>query len=147
MTKKKQSTATPSETTKALLYAKLAKLGIASVLIGYDGCGDSGCIESIKALGADNLEVKLPERSVAIDIIESKFDSKTRRFISVNARRTVPIREAIENWCYDLLEQHFGGWELNEGSDGTIELDIVKKTATMQHDENVMSTNSHTVEV
>lgn len=145
MTKKKHSTATPSEITKAQLYGKLAKLGITSVLIKYDGCGDSGCIESVSALGADNLEVKLPERSVAIDIVESKFDAKTHRFITVNARRTVPIYEAIENWCYDLLEQHFPGWEINEGSDGTIEIDVVKKTAMLLHDENVMRTNSHRV--
>lgn len=145
MTKKKQTTATPSEVTKTQLYGKLATLGITSVLIKYDGCGDSGCIESISALGADNLEVELPERSVAIDIVESKFDGTTRRFVSVNARRTVPIREAIENWCYDLLERHFPGWEINEGSDGTIAIDVVKKTATLQHDENVMRTNSHRV--
>ncbi len=147
MTKKKQTTATPSEVTKAQLYGKLAKLGITSVLIKYDGCGDSGCIENIQALGADKLEVTLPERSVAIDIVESKYDSTTRRFVTVNARRTVPIREAIENWCYDLLAQHFPGWEINEGSDGTIELDVVKQTATLEHDENVMSTNSRRVVV
>ncbi|MBK9080333.1 MAG: hypothetical protein IPL91_15145 [Hyphomicrobium sp.] len=87
----------------------------------------------------------MPERSVAIDIVESKFDGTTRRFVSVNARRTVPIREAIENWCYDLLERHFPGWEINEGSDGTIEIDVDKKTAMPQHDENVMRTNSHRV--
>ena len=147
MKKKKHSSPTPSQTTKAQLYAKLAKLGIASVLIGYNGCGDSGCIESVQPLGADNMEVKLPERSVAIDLVESKFDSKTGRFIPKTVRRSVPIREAIENWCYDLLAEHFPGWEINEGSDGTIELDIVKKTATLEHDENVMSTNSHVVEV
>ena len=147
MTKKKQSAATPSEIAKAQLYTKLARLGITSVIIGYDGCGDSGCIESIKALGVDNREVTLPERSVAIDIVESKFDSKTRRFIPVNTRRNVPVREAIENWCYDLLGEHFPGWEINEGSDGTIELDVVKKTATLQHDENVLCTNSHRVVV
>ena len=147
MTTKKKLDATPSQTTKAQLYAKLAKLGITSVLIRYDGCGDSGCIESIKALGADNLEVKLLERAVTIDIVESKFDSKTRRFISVNTRRNVPVREAIENWCYDLLGEHFPGWEINEGSDGTIELNVIKKTATLEHDENVMRTNSHRVVV
>ena len=147
MTKNKQSTATPSEVTKAQLYGKLAKLGINSVLITYDGCGDSGCIESISALGADNLEINLPERSVAIDMVESKFDYKTKRFVSVNATRFVPIREAIENWCYDLLEQHFPGWEINDGSDGTIEIDVVKKTATLEHDDNVMRTNSHKVVV
>ena len=75
----------------------------------------------------------MPERSVAIDIVESKYDCTDRRFVSVIARRTVPIREAIENWCYDLLEQHFPGWEINEGSDGTIAIDVVKKTATLQH--------------
>ena len=28
------------------------------------------------------------------------------------------VPAAIEDWCYNQLESHFGGWEINEGSDG-----------------------------
>jgi len=28
------------------------------------------------------------------------------------------VPAAIEDWCYNQLERHFGGWEINEGSDG-----------------------------
>lgn len=147
MTKNKQSTATPSEVTKRQLYAKLAKLGIASVTIGYSGSCDSGCIESVTALGPDKLEVKLPARVVAIDLVSSSYDCKQHRFVNSTVRRKVPLGEAIENWCYDLLAEHFPGWEINDGADGTITLDVVQRAATLQHDEKVIQTNSHTVKV
>lgn len=142
MTKKNQSPLTPSEISKAQIYAKLAKLGIASLLIIYDGCGDSGCIESLKAIGPDGKEVELPKRAVSIDVVESRRDPANPGFMTIAVRRKVPIKEAIESWCYDLLEEHFGGWEINEGSQGSIELDIKKMTAIFEHDENVMTTNS-----
>jgi hypothetical protein len=147
MTKKKQEDRTPSEHTKSQLYAKLSKLGIASVLIVYDGCGDSGCIESIQVFDARNCEVELPNRSVAIDLVESRFDGTLRQFITVNVKRTVPIKQAVENWCYDLLEQHFGGWENNDGSQGTIKIDVMEKSATIEHEENVMRSQFHRVVV
>jgi hypothetical protein len=147
MTKTNSSPQTPSEVSKRQIYAKLAKLGIASVHIGYDGCGDSGCIESLKAYGPDDKEMQLPERAVAIDLVDAQWDTTAGGIVRTNVRRKVPLKEAVENWCYDLLEQHFGGWEINEGSQGTIELDVAKKIATFEHDENVMTTNTHTLEV
>jgi hypothetical protein len=29
------------------------------------------------------------------------------------------VPDIIENWCYNQLEEHYGGWEINEGSDGS----------------------------
>lgn len=147
MTKKIKPRPTASDIAKAKLYANLARLGITTVVINYDGSCDSGCIESIKALGSDNREVSLPDRPVVVELIESNWDTKTTTFVRRNVKRSVPICDAIESWCYDLLEQHFPGWEINDGSSGTITLDIVKKSATMDHGENVMKTYTHRVEV
>jgi hypothetical protein len=30
----------------------------------------------------------------------------------------IPVPAGIEDYCYNLLEQDFGGWEINEGSQG-----------------------------
>jgi len=43
------------------------------------------------------------------------------------------INTAIENICYDLLRE-YGGWEINEGSQGTI--DFTKDEITVNHEWN-----------
>jgi hypothetical protein len=43
----------------------------------------------------------------------------------------------IENWCYNKLEQNFGGWEINEGSSGYFNFDFDNKELTLQHTDNV----------
>lgn len=146
MTTSTHPSPSPSEIAKAKLYAKLARLGIATVLISYDGCGDSGCIESLEARDRAGQMVQLPDRPVTIELVDTKWNSskmETERFI---VRRKVLVEEAIKSWCYDLLELHFSGWEINEGAQGTIAIDIAKKTATLEHDQNVMTTTTHIVE-
>ena len=43
----------------------------------------------------------------------------------------------IENWCYNKLEENFGGWEINEGSSGYFYFDFDHKELTLQHTDNV----------
>lgn len=31
----------------------------------------------------------------------------------------------IEDWCYDQLEKHYGGWEINEGSSGSFKFRVI----------------------
>ncbi len=145
MTHQTTTSETPNGIAKAQIYAKLARLGITTVLISYDGCGDSGCIESLEAYDPNGKTIQLPKREVTIDFEESQWDAATASFIRVGVKRKLPIAKAVESWCYDLIEQHFAGWELNEGSQGTIELDVAKNVATLEHDENVMTTTTHTV--
>lgn len=46
----------------------------------------------------------------------------------------------IETFVYDQLETRFGGWEINEGSQGTMIIDFDKCTVKWSHQENVMET-------
>ena len=138
---------TPQDLARSQIFAKLARLGIASVKITYDGSSDSGCVESIEALGPDKITVVLPDTPASITVIESKWDPETSTFKRQSVRRTVPLEEALESWCYDLLERHFSGWEIDDGSSGTIRLDVVKRTANWVHEQNVMETITHRREV
>ncbi|HSE44250.1 MAG TPA: hypothetical protein VLA89_02865 [Gemmatimonadales bacterium] len=57
------------------------------------------------------------------------------------------LTREIEDVAYDLLSDQFGGWEINEGSDGNIELDVANRKATITHSENVVTQHTQTVEV
>jgi len=50
----------------------------------------------------------------------------------------------IENWCYEVLENNYGGWEINEGSQGyflfdtknnTIELELTYNELTEENED------------
>jgi len=43
----------------------------------------------------------------------------------------------VENFCYRKLENHFGGWEINEGSDGRFVFNRNNKTITLEHANNI----------
>jgi hypothetical protein len=49
-----------------------------------------------------------------------------------------PSPGAVEEWCYQQLEENFGGWEINEGSQGEFQFDFNEKTVILSHTYNTM---------
>ena len=47
------------------------------------------------------------------------------------------LNEQLEYICYDLLELYYGGWEINEGSNGSIDFNFVDQTVELNHNQNV----------
>ena len=43
------------------------------------------------------------------------------------------VPSLIEDWCYRQLETHFGGWEINEGSDGKFVFNFNDSTVYLHH--------------
>ena len=52
---------------------------------------------------------------------------------------------AVEEWCYQQLEENFGGWEINEGSQGEFQFDFNEKTVILSHTYNTMLDSSNTI--
>lgn len=77
----------------------LARLGVHTVTIVYEGYGDSGCIEKIV------------------------FEPQPKKLT-----RNIPAR--IEKAAYQLLPE---GWEINEGSSGTLTIDIRSGKIEREH--------------
>ena len=55
------------------------------------------------------------------------------------------VPSTIEDWCYNQLESHFGGWEINEGSDGEFIFDFNKMTIDLNHTMNIEENSSDTL--
>lgn len=81
------------------------------VVIGYSGSNDEGYINDIT-----------PEPRV--EGIEISRD----------------LYEELERIAYDLLEDRHPGWEINEGSTGTIEIDVKARVTRLHHGENFEQT-------
>ena len=83
----------------------------------YDGGGDSGWIED--EIETENGITKIKKETDAdVDGIEAN----------------------LETISYDLLELYYGGWEINEGSSGSINYNFQEQKVTMTHYQNVEST-------
>jgi len=55
------------------------------------------------------------------------------------------VPASIENWCYRELESHFGGWEINEGSDGVFIFNFNDSTVTLEHTYNTEENQTDTL--
>lgn len=108
---------------KAALFGALATAGITSVAVEFDGCGDSGQIESIdaKSGGAD---AELLDATVVIATRGWRDTDPTERSMS--------IREAVEHMAYDCLAREHGGWEINAGAFGTFTFDVADRSITLE---------------
>jgi hypothetical protein len=117
---------------KTALFDALAAAGITTVLVNFDGCGDSGQIEMIEArAGAGNH----PLPAVEIEIASAQWGSDTI------LRKPKPVSEAIETLVYAILSQNHGGWEDNDGSYGDFTFDVTERTITLDYNERHMESD------
>ena len=56
-----------------------------------------------------------------------------------------PVPTEIEEWGYQQLSDNFGGWEINEGSQGEFQFDFNEKTVVLAHTYNTMLDESNTI--
>lgn len=119
---------------KATLLDALAAAGITTVTVTFDGYGDSGQIEDITAQQGETI-VDLPagEVSLASAVWGSDAVSATR----------MEIAAAVEQLCYDLLEQSHPGWENNDGASGEFVFDVAARAITLDHSERYTATETY----
>ena len=91
---------------KDALFPVLAAAGITSVLVHFDGSGDSGQIEEIDVVSGDE-PASLPTGNVAIQ--RANWGATEAEHIECS------VSDAVEARVYALLEENHGGWENNEG--------------------------------
>lgn len=89
---------------RAPLMAELAGHRIAEVMLEFDGYCDDGHFHDIRAR----------------DAAGKPCDLAWQTDISPNWIGGVPIRDLLEDLAYDLLCEVHPGWEIDEGSHGTI---------------------------
>ncbi len=117
---------------KTSLFDALTAAGITTVVVNFDGCGDSGQIETIEAKAGDDV---IPVPTVPIEIASAVWGSATID------RQTRPLEEAVEMLVYDVLNQKHGGWENNDGAWGEYTFDVAERTITLDYNERRMESD------
>ena len=93
-------------------------LQVANIEAAYSGSGDSGAIDGVQFRDSKGMRV---ERS------------------SIPG----PLKESLEDTLYEFLP---AGFEINDGGQGTLTVDVEKGRLTLDHQENYTSTLDSTVE-
>lgn len=112
-----------NEPNKTAVFDALGGLGVTTVSVEFDGSGDDGQIEDI-AVESNGTPMSLPETTVTLTRARYEGEGLTTKSLSVT--------EAVEALCYDFLEQEHAGWEIDDGSYGTFEVDVAKRTIRLK---------------
>ena len=109
---------TAKNTLRTVILPALLQSGVANVEAAYSGYGDSGAIDGVQYRD---------KAGVRVD------------------REMIPplLKEQLENVLYEFLP---AGFENNEGSQGTLTLDVRTAKVTLQHQENTSETRDSTRE-
>ncbi|CAM2909569.1 hypothetical protein CFR75_12260 [Komagataeibacter xylinus] len=97
------------------------ELGVTSVTVVYEGSGDSGGIEDFSILPAD---CSVEKEVVVQDLVWGN---------NTPEKKTVQIKEVIENTSMGIVAIDHGGWENNEGGGGEVTWDVETRVITLEH--------------
>lgn len=99
-------------------YGRLAVTGFERIVIEYSGHNDEGWINDI-------------------------YYEPRREGVSLSH----DLYRELEAKAYDLLGDHYGGWEINEGSSGQIVIDLIENKTYLNHNWVVESTRAENKEL
>jgi hypothetical protein len=108
------------EMNKQFVLDFMSKHNVKEVVLQFDGCGDSGQIEDIEYNGETSTNLDLHEEKVLMISSDQKYvDGKW----VVNTEPVEATADILfEEYAYLALEARHSGWEINEGSFGTIRI-------------------------
>jgi hypothetical protein len=108
---------------------------------GSEGVEYDDIIEEWEEKGIFNM-VEIPEDNYLALKYNGGGDSG---YIESNFESGQSVPRAVEDWCYQQLEENFGGWEINEGSQGEFQFDFNEKTVILSHAYNIEESRSNTL--
>lgn len=120
---------------KAALFDALEVAGIHTIVVIFDGSGDSGQIESVDALLVDNTPVDLPRTKIT-------FRTVSFERLEVGTDTLCPDT-VIERLAYDFLEKTHDGWENNDGAYGEFTFAVAERSITLEYNERHMESDYH----
>jgi hypothetical protein len=131
-----------------ILFDALKAQGVGIVTVSYQGGGDSGDTEypvferdesdpatSIIPLNHGEWPSGTISQSVRV------WDERKRK--DVYRPDDVGIKDAVTGLAMELVGRHHGGWENNEGGEGTVTFDVVKRKVELHHGNNIITTEWH----
>lgn len=130
-----------TEQNKATLIQFMKDNGIHQIAVEFDGCGDSGQIENVTILDENENEIENDCLDGSCEVIHTSQTWKEDSWVHEKFSRMETFHDLAEHVAYTPLEVHFGGWEINEGSYGTVTIHA-DGTGSIECNQRVVEVNS-----
>ena len=112
----------------------------ARIVVTFDGCGDSGQIEDMDFQFNDSMPPKHPATlSIGVFDVQEGFAHHEGRWEPIIKQKELTLADALETVTYDILNATIPGWEINEGTSGTITYDIDAGAIRCEFNERVVT--------
>jgi hypothetical protein len=126
---------------------KFNSLEFDSVEVGYSGSGDSGAIEDIDFFNKDKnmLFSKYAGYAHEPQSVTIPKDSALSDELKKDVHKNAVVCKLIgylEDITYDMLEERHGGWEINDGQEGTFTFTFENNSMQINHDYTVFTYDS-----
>ena len=119
-------------------FVALYASGINNIVIKFDGYADNGQIDEweIELKGGDYIYDSdlLPQVSVKRTVLHCAQAQPHQS--------QIVLARAVEELCYDLLDESYSGWGNNDGSYGTFVFDVEDGTITLEHSRRSVETTT-----
>lgn len=127
-----------------IVYDLLGGIGVESFVVVFEGGGDSGQVEE----PGDFKPAKVTKKAEKLldEVVEGAKVSDGVRWHPGGGQETIwkenpTLKGMIDSICYETLENAHGGWEINEGSEGTFFFDVKKRKVNFDFNERIIQTN------
>ena len=129
---------------KPSILNRLTNHGIKEVVVHYSGSGDSGSIEEIEITDPKEKGNVLDE---AYQSARNSGEWEDGEWVNPDFSDVEQLAADIDGFCSAELEHMVGGWEVDDGSDGTFTFDVEAGTVTCSHDQYYRKSHNQTWEV
>jgi hypothetical protein len=135
---------TPTETLKEICPL-LTALGVTRVVASYDGSGDSGDFQDLCFWFCDPVAQHDSEAMDSSTNGRRIYSAEFRQqHVDPSGANPSPIisPKKFDEFTGALWALLPGGWEINEGSYGEIEIDTIKSKIKHEHNERIIETHT-----
>ena len=129
------------KTNKATLIRLMKENGIDRIELEFDGSGDEGQIEVVCLLNENETEIENSLLNLPCETINYSMRYSDGEWICDTKSGQDTLENLAETIAYDHLESDFGGWEINDGSYGTISIHA-DGTGYIECNERIMDVNT-----
>ena len=119
---------------KPLLLAALARAGVASATVAYEGYGDEGQIENTMLVNAESTAVELTD-GVVVALFHLVSDYRDGAWHRRTEQQSVTLYAALQEFVWGAIELHHSGFENGSGGGGEVQFSVAAGTVRLEHRE------------
>lgn len=120
------------------VFAALRQSDVKSVMVYFDGCADDGQMTEWEVELRQGEYISDPELlpKVSVERLAHCWHQKKR------VTTTALLAVALEDLCYDLLDESYSGWGNNDGSYGALMFDVEQSNVTLEYNRRTVHTTT-----